>query len=172
MKTRQNKTEFVAYCKQRIEMRNQLKDFFYNVYLPTLKKFDGKVYNIRFIKALREQLPSDLWYVKELDPFYKTIEIHIRADKWSYTDYECLNMKCITNNEGRLSYEDTFKHEVTLRLLDSFIAYTNEYQESIDKWDECEKLYDQLQETINQWQKLPYVLRHNANTDYMKIQLS
>ena len=172
MRTKRNKGEFIAYCKQRIEMRNQLKDFFYNVYLPTLKKFDGKVYNIRFIKALREQLPNDQWYVKELDTFYKSIEIQLRADRWSYTDYESLQMKCITNNEGRLSYEETFKHEDTLRLLDNFIEYTRKFQESIDKWDECEKIYNQLNDVINKWEKLPIELRYNVDTTYLKISLS
>ena len=162
----------VSVAQSRRFIGRQLKDFFYNVYLPTLKKFDGKVYNIRFIKALREQLPNNLWYVKELDTFYKTIEIQFRANRWSYTDYESLQMKCITTNEGRLSYEETFKHENTLRLLDNFITYTKEYQESIDKWDECEETYNQLNDLINKWKELPTELRYNVDTTYFKIYLS
>ena len=66
MRTKKNKEQFIEEMKKRINLREQLNSFYNDIYLPTLKKFDGKVYNIRFIKALREQAVklNNLIYVK------------------------------------------------------------------------------------------------------------
>ena len=55
MRENMKKEQFIAKCEKRIEVRNIIMDFYLHVYLPTLLKFNGKVYNIRFIKALREK---------------------------------------------------------------------------------------------------------------------
>ena len=55
MRTRKNKEQFIEEMKKRINLREQLNIFYNDIYLPTLKKFDWNVYNIRVITALREQ---------------------------------------------------------------------------------------------------------------------
>ena len=69
MRTKKNKEQFIEEMKKRINLNEQLNTFYNEIYLPTLQKFDGKVYNIRFIKALREQAQNlnNLIWVKELD---------------------------------------------------------------------------------------------------------
>ena len=55
---RTNKTneEFVKEMEHRINIRKTIMDFVDNVYFPMMAtKFDGKVYNARFINALNEE---------------------------------------------------------------------------------------------------------------------
>ena len=60
MKTKLTKEQFIARMKKENKHRNDLLEFRNRIFLPTLQKFDGKVYNIRFIKALREANEDEL----------------------------------------------------------------------------------------------------------------
>ena len=106
MRTKKNKEQFIEEMKKRINLNEQLNTFYNEIYLPTLQKFDGKVYNIRFIKALREQAQNlnNLIWVKELDS-KNAIEIQLRYSQYNYNDNETLWTKLVLTKEGRISYE-------------------------------------------------------------------
>ena len=56
IRTNKTKEEFIKEMEQRINIRKTLMDFVDNVYFPMMAtKFDGKVYNARFINALNEE---------------------------------------------------------------------------------------------------------------------
>ena len=93
MRTKKNKEQFIEEMKKRINLREQLNSFYNDIYIPTLQKFDGKVYNIRFIKALREQAQklNNLMLIRELDN-KNAIEIQIRYNQYNYKAYLCYKL--------------------------------------------------------------------------------
>ena len=52
IRTIKTKEEFIKEIQERISISKNLLDVYNNIYLPTLKEFDGKVYNIRFIPMI------------------------------------------------------------------------------------------------------------------------
>lgn len=170
MRTRKNKEQFIEEMKKRINLREQLNIFYNDIYLPTLKKFDGKVYNIRFIKALREQAEklNNLIYVKELE-HTNTIEIQLRHHQYSYTDYESLWAKLVLTNEGRISYELTINDEIGKKWLENFNEYKNEYQMAIDNYDQYMTIAEQLEKALETYNKMPHAFRNNMDTEWMRI---
>ena len=170
MRTKKNKEQFIEDMKKRINVREQLNIFYNDIYLPTLKKFDGKVYNIRFIKALREQAVklNNLIYVKELEDT-DTIEIQLRYNRYNYTDYESLWAKLVLTNEGRISYELTINDEIGKKWLENFNEYKNEYQMAIDNYDQYMTIAEQLEKALKTYNKLPHSFRNNLDTQWMHI---
>lgn len=169
MRTKKNKEQFIEEMKKRINLREQLNTFYNDIYLPTLNKFDGKVYNIRFIKALREQAEklNNLIYVKELDNT-NTIKIQIKLS-YNYTDYETLWVKLILTKEGRISYELTINDEIGKEWFVNFNKYKNEYQMAIDNYDQYMTIAEQLEKAIETYNKMPHTFRNNIDTQCMRI---
>lgn len=170
MRTKKNKEQFIEEMKKRINLREQLHSFYNDIYIPTLQKFDGKVYNIRFIKALREQAQklNNLMLIRELDN-KNAIEIQIRYNQYNYNDYEALWAKLVLTKEGRISYELSINDELGKKWIENFNEYKNEYQRAIDNYDQYMTIADQLEKALNTYNNLPQTFRNNLNTQWMLI---
>lgn len=171
MRTKMSKEDFIKETEKRIAARKQLVEFYENVYLPMLcLKFNGKVYNIRFIKALREEAAkvSDLIYISEMKN-NNTIELSIRIDRWNYTDTETLYVKCCLNEEGRMDYDASVNDVMGKTWFANFNEYTEEYQTAIDRYDEFMAVADALDSAIRVYNDLPYPFRGNVNKGYLYI---
>lgn len=160
MRTKMNKEQFFNNVQTKINHRNALSDFYTNVFLPTAKKFDGKVYNIRFIKALKEQAEkiSDCIWVRELSGEY--IEVHYRMDRFSYSDYECAYYPLRLNADGRISFEETTKKGFD---AERFSKTTKEYQDSLDNYDKYMEVADRLADVVKEYNSLPFQFRYNVD---------
>ena len=89
VRTNKTREEFVKEMNQRIEIRKTIVEFVDNVYFPMMAtKFDGKVYNARFLNALNEEAKkiSERMYVKK-GYSYDEIEIQMRLSDWNYIIY-------------------------------------------------------------------------------------
>lgn len=169
MREKSTKKEFIAHCEKRIAMCNELKKFYDEAFLPTLKKFDGKVYNIRFIKALREEAQkiNELLYVKELSG--DTIEVEIMSRKFAYTDKETLYIHFPLTDEGRMSYDLVVNHPTHISWLACNDINIKEYQHSIENYDEYKAMADELEAIVEKYNNLPFPFRRNMSTDYLRI---
>ena len=170
MRTKKNKEQFIEEMKKRINLREQLNSFYNDIYIPTLQKFDGKVYNIRFIKALREQAVkfNNFILVKELD--YKNgIEFQLRYNQYNYNDNETLWAKLVLTKEGRISYELSINDDLGKKWIASFNEYQTAYQRAIDNYDQYMTIADQLEKALNVYNNLPQTFRNNLNTQWMVI---
>lgn len=169
MNTLKSKSEFISEMNTRIDKRNKLLDYYNNVFLPTLKKFDGKVYNIRFIKALREQTEgNNLWWVTERSNSGE-IEIRLRMDNFNYNDYEALWTKCLLNEDYRIDYEKSVGDYYAKSWMENFKKGIDEYQDTIDNYDEYMKIADKLESALKEYNKMPHKFRGHLDTDYMHI---
>lgn len=159
MREKRTKAEFVAYTKRQIEMRATLDRFYNEVYLPTLQKFNGKVYNIRFIKALREKISEDVpMRVCERDN--NEIEIRIGA---IYSDSQSIYAPCVDNAEGRIDYNASLNSNIAKRL-DKRAEYNAEYENAIERYDEYLAMARDLERRIDEYNKLSYVFRYNIES--------
>lgn len=171
IRTNKTREEFTKEMNQRIEIRKTIMDFVDNVYFPMMAtKFDGKVYNARFINALNEEARkvSDRMYVKR-GYGNDEIEIQMRLTQWNYTDYESILLKCKTNAEGRIDYDATVNDQYTKAWIESFKSCIEEYQKSIDNYDEYMKVFAELGEALDRYNKLPHSFRGHLDTSWMRI---
>lgn len=171
MRQRKTKQEFVKEMKKRIELRNTILDFVNNVYFPLMRdKFDGKVYNARFINALNEKAKeiNPLFYVKSRE--YDHIEIQLRMTGWNYNDYEAIYVKCNLTSDGRIDYESTINDKVGTEWLKSFAVYCAEYQTAIDNYDYYLKKAEQMEQAVKEYNNtIPHAFRQNMDTTYIRV---
>ena len=169
IRTIKTKEEFVKEIQERITIGKNLLDVYNNIYLPTLREFDGKVYNIRFIKALRAKVENNKRiYITEKE-FDDMIEIRQRISDFNYTDYENLCVMCLTNKEGRIDYNATLKNKYHNIWLKNFKDYIEESQNAIDNYDAYMEQANQLAKTINVYNNLPYLFRQNVEKTWLNI---
>ena len=169
IRTIKTKDEFVKEMNERISISKNLLDVYNNIYLPTLKEFDGKVYNIRFIKALRAKVENNKRIYISERKYDDMIEIRQRTSDFNYTDYECLCVRCLTNEEGRIDYNATLEDKYHNIWLKNFKEYFEEYQNVIDNYDVYMEQANQLAKTINDYNNLPSPFRQNVEKTWLNI---
>ena len=170
IRTIKTKDEFVKEIQERISIRKNLLDVYNNIYLPTLREFDGKVYNIRFIKALNAKVENNKRiYISKRDEYDDMIEIRQRISDFNYTDYENLCVKCLTNEENRIDYNATLEDKYHNIWLKNFKDYIEEYQNVIDNYDAYMEQANQLAKTINDYNNLPSPFRQNVEKTWLNI---
>lgn len=170
IRTIKTKEEFVKEIQERISISKNLLDVYNNIYLPTLREFDGKVYNIRFIKALRAKVENNKRiYISERDEYDDMIEIRQRISDFNYTDYENLCVKCLTNEENRIDYNATLEDKYHNIWLKNFKEYFEEYQNVIDNYDAYMEQANQLAKVINDYNNLPSPFRQNVEKTWLNI---
>lgn len=169
IRTIKTKDEFVKEIQERISISKNLLDVYNNIYLPTLKEFDGKVYNIRFIKALRAKVENNKRIYISERKYDDMIEIRQRMSDFNYTDYENLCVKCLTNEEGRIDYNATLEDKYHNIWLKNFKDYTEEYQNVIDNYNAYMEQAHQLADAINEYNNLPSPFRQNIEKFTLNI---
>ena len=169
IRTIKTKDEFVKEMNERISISKNLLDVYNNIYLPTLKEFDGKVYNIRFIKALRAKVENNKRIYISERKYDDMIEIRQRTSDFNYTDYEKLCVKCLTNEEGRIDYNATLEDKYHNIWLKNFKDYFEEYQNAIDNYNAYMEQASQLAKTINDYNNLPSPFRQNIEKFTLNI---
>ena len=170
IRTIKTKDEFIKEIQERISISKNLLEVYNNIYLPTLKEFDGKVYNIRFIKALRAKVENNKRiYISEREEYDDMIEIRQRISDFNYTDYENLCVKCLTNEENRIDYNATLEDKYHNIWLKNFKDYFEEYQNAIDNYDAYMEQAYKLADAINDYNNLPSPFRQNVEKTWLNI---
>ena len=171
IRVNKSKEEFISEMKQRIEIRKTIMEFVENVYFPMIAtKFDGKVYNVRFLNALNDEAKKidERMYVKR-GYSYDEIEIQFRLSRYNYTDYEAILLKLKTNAEGRIDYEATANDKLNIAWIESFKGGIADYQNCIDNYDEYMKVFVELNEVLEKYNSLPHPFRGHLDKSWMHI---
>ena len=169
---RKPKNDFIAKTRQRIEARELILKFYNEVYLPTLLKFDGKVYNKRFITALRDKCKEYHEFMHVTEKSYDHIEIQLRTDRWNYNDYESMYVKCETeyvDGNNRISYGKTVNDQFHKAWVENFAKYCGEYEDAIANYDKYMETVKALENALQAYSELPHAFRANIDTDYARI---
>ena len=163
MRTQKTKEQFIQRMEQQIQNLTELLNFYNNVYLPTLQKFDGKVYNKRFINALKEQITNKLMFVKDRER--DEIIIGIRFTEYNYNDYNSMFCKLLVNNEFRVDYNATINDKIGQKWIENLSTEIEQIKLIISNYDEYITVTQKLQEHINNYSNLPYQFRENIVLD-------
>ena len=159
--------------KQRVRKENEyseeLLQVYENVYLPLLKKWDGKVYNKRFRTALEQEIKAQ--------GYGKTDEIHVKQESWHDGDvtlviyyryhgslYVRLSIRYSDYNY-RISEADSLADKRGKNLIDNARKDIEECKDAVKNWKKYMRQAEKLQEAINAYNSLPYCFRENV-ADY------
>jgi len=165
---RNNKEVFIQDTKQIIKVRELLTKFYDEIYLPTLKKFDGKVYNKRFLNALNEEAEKffdgyNVYIKGDFDNYLKCLRFEIDVRK-VYTLIQSMEfLACIDLESWRLAYDKTLENEQVNYWKENFVEYTKNYYDVIENYDEYLALAEITQTTIQKFNHLPSVFRQNID---------
>ena len=171
IRTKVTKEEFIDKTKRRIEARNTIMEFVDNVFFPMMAtKFDGKVLNVRFVKALSEEAKKINEQMRVREGYNRgEIEIRLLLDKWNYNDCESIVLRCITNENNRIDYEASVNDKMNNAWIANFKENTEDHQKAIDNYDEYMKVAVALNDAVDKYNNLPYVFRRGINKDYVNI---
>ena len=97
------------------------------------------------------------------------IEIQMRVSQWNYNDYESILLKCNTNAEGRIDYDATINDHYTKAWIENFKSYMEEYQKAIDNYDDYMKVFVELANALDNYNKLPHTFRGHLDKSWMRI---
>ena len=167
METHKTKEQFIQDCKMRIANRNTLVKFYEEVYLPTLQKFDGKVYNKRFINALKTEAQNMDKMMSIYDGEYHII-ISFQNYKFNYKDCESLYVGC-KKVDDRINYQATIEDSTFNAWVDNFKLYTLEYQNAIDNYDDYMAVANAMEEAVKAYNSLPSPFKANCDKRYLSI---
>lgn len=162
MRTKLTKEQLISRMKKENDHRNDLLEFRNRIFLPTLQKFDGKVYNIRFIKALRDANEDELIYVRELENDHIVVEK--RFERHTYTDCEQLYLKVLLK-DGRIDADASVADDMGMKWIENFKCYTEELLLIGENYDFYMSKCEALQKAINEFAEINYKFRDNITFD-------
>ena len=163
MRTHKTKETFVQRAEKEIIAINELLSFYENVYLPTLQKFDGKVYNKRFINALKEQCNNELMFIRDKER--DEVVIELRFEKHNYNDTKHMYCKLLVNSEYRIDYNATINDNIGNKWIGNLINEINELNDVIANYDNYLAIANECQKQIDKVAELPYQIRQNIVFD-------
>lgn len=159
MRQKRTKKQMIERLKKQNTYRNDLLEFYNRVFLPTLQKFDGKVYNIRFIKALRDATGDELIYVREL--VNDCIIVEKRFEKYTYTDCEQMYLKVVINKDGRIDAAASVMDKLGKKWIEGFKEYTDELLAICEDYDLYVEKAENIRKAIEEYSKVPHIFREN-----------
>jgi hypothetical protein len=161
--------EFKQRVRKENEYSEELLQVYEKVYLPLLKKWDGKVYNKRFRTALEQEIKAQ--------GYGKTDEIYVRQESWHDGDvtlviyhryhgslYVRLSIRYSDYNY-RISEADSLADERGKNLINNARRDIEERKDAVKNWKKYMRQAEKLQEAINAYNSLPYCFR-NIVADY------
>ncbi len=164
IRVKKTKQEFILRMQAEVRLRTALVKFINEVFLPTLKKFDGKVYNKRFIAALESaEFPYEVRVQEEHDKSQLIFSIkHVGSN---YNDVERLYHYVKRNGENRIDYAATVADEMSQKWLEGFKNETATRQQMVDN-PSCYEVYLQtaqaVEDAIQAYAALPYRFRDSV----------
>lgn len=168
MRQKRTKEQMIERLNKQIAHRKDLLDFYNQIFLPTLQKFDNKVYNIRFIKSLREANNDELIWIRELDNDHIIIEK--RMDKFAYSDCEVMYIKVVINKQSRIDAIASIEDELGKKWIFNFEEGIDQMEQIIIDYDSYLEKANNVCKAIEEYSNLPHYFRENIefrNTFYL-----
>lgn len=159
MRQELSKEKFIGKIGKRIARREELLRFYNTVFLPTLKKYDGKVYNKRFINELQQQAP-ELMHVASLQG--ERIGVSLRESYFSYNASDEISLM-VKLSAGRISYEQSTSDCLGRIWIANFLQYNADLRSCIDTYDKYMERAMTVQKALADWSEVPTAFRENIH---------
>lgn len=161
IRIKMSKQEFILRMQAEARLRTAIVQFINEVFLPTLKKFDGKVYNKRFITALESaEFPYEVRVQENYDKSQLIFSIkHVGND---YNDVEMLYHYVKRNGENRIDYAATIADEMSQKWLEGFKNDTEERLRMVANhncYEDFCQTAQAVEDAIQAYASLPYPFR-------------
>ena len=164
-----DKETAISEIKRMVELNKQLQSIYDEIVVPTIKKFNGKVYNIRFIKALREAIKDEMVWVKEMDSWNNEIQINAKYERWNYSHYETLYFRLVFNENGRIDADATLAKESNKKCVSNLQKHIDTAEDTLKNFDTYLNAIRDLYDMIKKVNDLPYTFRGNVNKNQLYI---
>ena len=175
MRTKQNKVDFINTLKTELKHREMLADFYNTKFWAIVEKFNGKVYNKRFLTTLNEEMQkvnvllsakfenqSRNVYSNYKENIIVTIILCCRFDKFNYQDKENLYVNIVLDfGEMRINAEKSKNEKYTIAWYENFVKTTEENKSIIKGYDKFLKVAEKIQNEISKYKDLPFRFRQN-----------
>jgi hypothetical protein len=166
MRTNKTKEEFINDLQTRIETRKDVLNIYENLFLPLLKKFDGKVFNKRFKTQFAELLKAnniENVLLRDMNLSFTNCRYTLDKQnyKFNYSDVESLYFQFVLS-DGRIDFEATISNEENTRNLNQFKNSITSYERCINNYDKYMEIAKETEEKINEFNNMHYLFRQNV----------
>lgn len=174
MTQNEEKTVFITRVKDEINTRELLREVFNKTFQDVLNKFNGKVYNRRFDKALEDGLKSidgRLFVTSEqkggdsYSNFSSCNRVEVRIsclyNAGNYSDRAEFWTVVILDGDGRINAENSRKEKYTISWADNFDKTTEEMRQAVKNYDKYIKVAQKISDAIDEFKELPFRFRQN-----------
>jgi len=152
--------------------QEELLQAYEKVFLPLLKKWDGKVYNKRFRTVIEDQLKAQGYgklskiYVSEESRYHEEVTLVLKQYLMpgNLNNCEVLYIQLIVkydNGNYRISEADTISSKRGQAWLNNARENIAERKKAVKNWKKYMKQAEQLQTAIKAYNELPHCFREN-----------
>lgn len=164
--------QFEERIRRQNKSQEELLAAYEKVFLPLLKKWDGKVYNKRFRTAIEEGLTEQGYgklskiYVSQENQYHEEVTLVLQQypvpGKWNESEqlYIQLIVKYVEGNY-RISEAETISNERGQAWLKNARENITERKKAVKNWKKYMKQVEQLQAAIKAYNELPHCFREN-----------
>lgn len=162
--------------EERIHRQNksqeELLQAYEKVFLPLLKKWDGKVYNKRFRTAIEDELKAQGFgklskiYVSQENQYHNEVTLVLQQypipGRWNESEQLYIQL-IVKYDDGnyRISEADTISNERGQAWLNNARENIAERKKAVKNWKKYMKQAEQLQAAIKAYNELPHCFRKN-----------
>ena len=164
--------QFEERIRRQNKSQEELLAAYEKVFLPLLKKWDGKVYNKRFRTAIEEGLEAQGYgklskiYVSEESQHHNEVTLVLKQYPvpGNYNDAERVYIQLIVkyvDGNYRISEADTISNERGQAWLNNARENITERKKAVKNYKKYMKQAEQLQAAIKAYNELPHCFREN-----------
>lgn len=169
MRTKETKEAFIARLTNEIKNAETLQKFYDEKFLPILRKYDGKVFNARFINEVEKAMKAESPYMSISKENQNRDEITLILRyyniPYSYTDCEQMYVLVVCpyddNYNNRVSVEKTEAHQMGRAWIANSQKDIADKLEAIAHYDEFMAVAEALESQIDKFNGLPFAFRQN-----------
>lgn len=172
VRTNETRDKFAKRIERENKAIRELLDIRQRVYIPLLKKWDGKVYNKRFRTAIEDAIKeAGIYvetYVKESRQHHEEVELHFYQypEKGNYCHQELLMVMLrvrYDNGNYRISEADTLADHYFTVWADNAEKDIRENEQAINYYEDYMEVASNMEKAINAFNELPFAFRSNIS---------
>lgn len=162
--------QFEERIRRQNKSQEELLQAYDKVFLPLLKKWDGKVYNKRFRTAIEQELEAQGYgklskiYVSEENQYHNEVTLVLQQypipGRWNESEQLYIQL-IVKYDDGnyRISEADTIRNERGQAWLNNARENIAERKKAVKNWKKYMKQAEQLQTAIKAYNELPHCFR-------------
>ena len=164
VETKITREQFKKFVEKQNDCQEELLQAYAKVFVPLLKKWDGKVYNQRFLNAVEQEIKKQGYgnngeiRVKEVYRRCNNVTIYLTQIPLIYNTCIFVAVNLVTrytDGNNRISEADTLSNEQTKAWLQGAFKSIQQGNDVVKNWDKYMGIANRLQEAVKAYNALP-----------------